>query len=157
MKRTPLKRKAPLKPGKTRLKAKSKSNSRPNQDLDFRYRYLMSNPYCQIAPHLIGIVPGIRPLETASEVHHAFGSRKGRHDNMLNCVSVCRAAHRWAHDHPQEGRLLCLWIKWKAGLFDAITFKAISGKWLAGWLGGVARPSHPHLASMFDELKECAQ
>lgn len=142
---------------RTKLKRASKSNSRPHEDLGFRRRYLMSNPYCQLAPHLMGIVPSIRPQETASEVHHAFGSRRGRHDNALNCVSVCRAAHRWCHDFPQEGRLLCLWLKWRAGLFDAITFKSISGKYVAGWLDGVARPTHPRLAAMYDELQETFQ
>jgi hypothetical protein len=137
MKRSsPLHRKTPLKSGK-RLRPVSKTNSRPVEDKQARFEWLMDHPFCELTPwfhrHAPHLIPGLYPRETATEVHHAFGSRKGRHDVPLNMVSICRPVHLWVDVKKTEGRVLCLWLKVRQGLFDPKVFKELSGMFIAGW------------------------
>ncbi len=117
MKRTPLKRKSPLKRG-GRLKPFSKKRSKLNAEyLKKRAAFLEAHPWCQwtiaeaCGAEWMAIETGGRIIDNtrnifincppATEIHH----RKGRVGPLLMdetyWMAVCRYAHRQIHENPK--------------------------------------------------------
>jgi hypothetical protein len=111
-----------------RSRIKPRSKKRPAwENEQLRFDYLMANGNCELAPHLVGIIPGLRKRETASEVHHLLGSRKGRHDLTTNLIAICRPVHLWMHANEVDGRVLALSVKFRKGELDWDEFETASG------------------------------
>lgn len=87
MKRSPLRRKTPLK----KISAKRRSQSRLYEVV--KRKFLLQNPRCQICTD-----------RNSLDVHH----RNHREGNLLILTSewlaVCRPCHRRIHDHPAWAR-----------------------------------------------------
>lgn len=79
MKRTPLKRRTPL-------RAKRQRRARPDE------------------PLAEGCQAGIRGVCTwiATDRHHRLRRSQGGTDDAANTLDLCRACHRWIHDHPAD-------------------------------------------------------
>jgi hypothetical protein len=98
MKRTPLKRKTPLRRGKAKLKRTKlrQVSKRQRAKLDLytaqRRVFLAAHPKCQVC--------GERP---ATDVHHMAG-RGIRLNDESTFLATCRACHDWIHAHPAEAR-----------------------------------------------------
>lgn len=90
MKRTPLKRKTPLKRG-GRLRPVSKKRAKQNKEY-FIYRnlYLNNHPTCE------------RCGSKASQIHHKRGRFQDRLNEMEFFMSVCHSCHEWIHRNPLE-------------------------------------------------------
>ena len=90
MKRTPLKRKTPLKRG-GRLNPVSKKRAKQNKVYSIaRAEYLEQNPLCEICE------------KKADQIHH----KRGRFGDRLNekefFMAVCMTCHNWIHGNPIE-------------------------------------------------------
>lgn len=127
------------------------TNSRKWEDLVFRRAYLESHPWCEMAPMLVGVIPGLMKREAATDPHHIWGGNGRRHDVAGNLIAVCRKVHLWAHANLKDSRVLGIWIKVKGGLFDHNEFKRISGKYLEGFLMA-NKPRHLSLLPLHAEL-----
>lgn len=102
-----------------------------------RSDYSIHNPDCEIA-HILstyGAIEYRKPPVPAVDVHHIFGGH-ARQDVWCNLISLSREAHRWCHEYPTAGRIVCLSVKkrkrgkdWNVRAMD----KCI-GKSLKGWL-----------------------
>jgi 5-methylcytosine-specific restriction endonuclease McrA len=90
MKRSPLKRKTPLKRGGKLRKTSSKRRRQNEVYKDVREKFLCNNPVCQVCL-----------FRMSSQVHH----RRGRFGDRLNEVeyflSVCFECHHKIHQNPQ--------------------------------------------------------
>jgi len=89
MKRSPLKRKTPLKRG-GRLRPVSKKRAKQIKEYaKVRQEYLSLNPSCEICG------------KSGTQIHH----KKGRFQERLNdknfFMSVCSCCHQWIHNNPQ--------------------------------------------------------
>lgn len=133
------------------VKRVSKSNSRKWEDLEFRRAYMKANPWCELTPMLIGIVPGLNRREAATDPHHLIGGSGRRWDVKSNLIAVCRPVHLWCHRELKDSRVLGIWIKVKSGLFDHEEFKTVSGKYLEGFLMA-NKPRHPAFLSIHAAL-----
>jgi 5-methylcytosine-specific restriction endonuclease McrA len=90
MKRSPLKRKTPIKRG-GRLKPVSKKRAKQNKVYSsVRLDYLQHNPLCE------------RCGEKADQIHH----KRGRFGERLNdkdfFMAVCMTCHNWIHSNSIE-------------------------------------------------------
>ena len=90
MKRSPLKRKAPLKRG-GRLRPVSKKRAKQNKEYSqARMEYLSANSMCEVCG------------KKAGQIHH----KRGRFGDRLNkkeyFMAVCMACHNWIHNNPLE-------------------------------------------------------
>lgn len=103
MKRTPLKRKTPLRGKsslkKTRLSPVSKKRKKQLADYSsIRKEYLAKNPLC----HCCQKVP-------ATDIHHKAGRWQERlNDTALFCA-LCRSCHNYIHGNP-EWAYANLWL-----------------------------------------------
>jgi hypothetical protein len=72
-------------------------------------------------------VPGRDP-------HHIHGGYTGRWDLWSNLICVCRSTHDWLTDNTDEGRVICLYAKWRKAMtgnpedFDIEELRTASGK-----------------------------
>lgn len=90
MKRSPLKRKTPLKRG-GRLRPVSKKRAKQMKSyLDIRRTFLEQNQACEICG------------DKSTQIHH----KKGRFQERLNdtelFMPICRSCHDWIHRNPME-------------------------------------------------------
>lgn len=90
MKRTPLKRKTPLRRG-GRLRPVSLKRAKQNK-VYFIYRnlYLNNHPDCEICGR------------KATQIHHKRGRFQERLVDMEYFMSVCYNCHEWIHRNPIE-------------------------------------------------------
>ena len=89
MKRTPLKRKTPLKRG-GRLRLVSKKRAKQNKAYSiYRNLYLNNHTACEICGG------------KACEIHHKKGRFGERLNDMQYFMAVCRGCHHWIHTNPQ--------------------------------------------------------
>lgn len=90
MKRSPLKRKTPLKRGGKLRKTSSKRRRQNEVYKDVREKFLCNNPVCQVCK-----------TKMSSQVHH----RRGRFGDRLNelefFLSVCFDCHHKIHMNPK--------------------------------------------------------
>ena len=122
MKRTPLKRKSPMKRG-GRLKARRLGRSPEAK------QYAERHPTCELCSILEG-----EPWESwrardyrpciAAEVHHCW--TPPRFDGPENYVHSCGPAHSFVENYARFGRLVCCWVKIANGTFDRDLVRA---KW----------------------------
>lgn len=100
MKRTPLKRKTPLKRSSRRILVKIDP-----EDVKWSRDILDRDPLCRLCKH---------PWPRAFHAHHIIPRRfrLTRHDCM-NGIGLCRECHAWAHDREREFR------RWFAGVFPS--------------------------------------
>jgi len=71
--------------------------------------------------------------QAATDVHHRKRRRDGGHA-IANLVDLCRACHRWAHDHPAEARDLGLIVSAFADPAEApllVLHRATGERWPA--------------------------
>jgi hypothetical protein len=89
MKRSPLKRKTPLKRGGKLRRVSAKRKGQNEVYKDVREKFLTNNPICQVCR-----------CKMASQVHH----RRGRFGDRLNEVefflAVCFECHHEIHHNP---------------------------------------------------------
>lgn len=111
------------------MRHRSKSNSRKNENKELVAEYRDQFPLCEL--HRFSEVPGGRFGE---EINHIFSQRK-RWDLRSNIIHLSAAAHRWFHQWPIDGRVMCLWVKWQKNELDNSEIRQASGMYLAGWLG----------------------
>ena len=118
MKRTPLKRKSPIKKQGKKRAAANKLYSVKRRD------FLYMRPICEVWIELSNLNTrasnllkgaifdgeiGYRP-EYSVDVHHKEG-RAGEHFlDDATWMAVSRKAHRWIHDHPKQAREMG-WLK----------------------------------------------
>lgn len=117
MKRSPLKRKTPLKRG-GRLKPFSKKRSKANAEyLKRRAAFLAAHPWCQWSLaewgsseemaklHEGRVVDNTRNIfvncPRATEIHHRAGRIGPLLMDETKWMAVCRYAHRMIHDNPK--------------------------------------------------------
>jgi len=132
------------------MRRRSATNSHPGEDLAFRRGYADANPWCELSPWLAKNFPklGLTRWEPTAEVHHLWGTRR---DCLTNLLCVCRTAHAWCHANPQEGRLLCMWVKCCCKReFCEDEYRAISGKIASGWIT-YQYPSRAELIPVWEE------
>lgn len=107
MKRTPLKRKTPLKRGTKGLKRtplKKKSDKRKTQDEVYfarRAGFLAAIPTCQFR--------GCRCK--SRDVHHKAGRTGSNYLDMDTWMAVCRKHHDFIHDNPTVARMFGMLTK----------------------------------------------
>ena len=90
MKRSPLKRKTPLKRG-GRLRPVSKKRAKQNKEYSiYRNLYLNNHPACE------------RCGSKATQIHHKRGRFQDRLNEMEFFMSVCHTCHEWIHRNPLE-------------------------------------------------------
>ena len=90
MKRSPLKRKTPLKRG-GRLRPVSKKRAKQNKAYSVnREVYLNYHPACEICG------------SKACDIHHKKGRFAERLNDMQYFMAVCRGCHQWIHNNPQQ-------------------------------------------------------
>ena len=90
MKRSPLKRKTPLKRG-GRLRPVSKKRAKQNRAYSVnREVYLNYHPACEICG------------KKATQIHHKRGRFQDRLNEMEFFMSVCHSCHEWIHRNPLE-------------------------------------------------------
>jgi hypothetical protein len=98
MKRTPLKRKTPMKRGgfglkRTKLKQVSKRQASRNSLYSRQRReYLDVHPKCQVCGE-----------RAATDIHHTAGRGKSTND-ASTFLAVCRECHNRIHQHPAWAR-----------------------------------------------------
>ena len=121
MKRSgPIKRRTPLKRG-GRLRVRSKKRQKEETQYNKRVKeWKLENPFCKACIHIFGHVaqpdqwygdrypgPVMVPHRT-DDCHHMAR----RHGKLLMderwWLPVCRWAHDWIHEHPNEARKLGL-------------------------------------------------
>lgn len=101
MKRTPLKRRTPLKSGsgfknngsslkRTRLNPISKKRREQNKDYSkVRKAYMTAHPKCELCNKA-----------NASDIHHKAGRWKERLTDATNFMALCRECHEHIHKNP---------------------------------------------------------
>jgi hypothetical protein len=104
MKRTPLKRKTPLKRG-GRLQSVSAKRKAEQGDRDECRRLVMARAAgrCEVCPRIADVDPvtASECYRTASDVHEIkTRARGGSIFEPENCLAVCRKAHDWIHANP---------------------------------------------------------
>ncbi len=103
MKRTPLKRRTPLRPASKRLAAERRRYT----VLRAEFLARPENQWCPVWDYMVNNGPNNRghsqPRPT-SDIHH----KKGRVGSLLNdtryWLAVSRVGHQWLHDHPNQAR-----------------------------------------------------
>lgn len=98
-----------------------------NKNLELRETYRQDNPDCEL--HSI-----FKCGCDGHDVHHLMAGSGRRYDLITNLIHICREAHEYCHANPQDGRILCLWVKHQKGEIDLEEFKRCSGFYLEGWL-----------------------
>jgi len=101
MKRTPIKRKTPLKRGnkplkRTPLNPMSKNpNAVAKRSLYAKNKatYMKDNPRCEICAR-----------KGKLDLHHKAGRTGDNYTNIATFMAVCRMCHDWIHSHPKESR-----------------------------------------------------
>ena len=79
-------------------------------------------------------LPDQNALVDAHDVHHIHGGYTGRWDLWSELISLSRPVHEWVENHPVEGRVVCLYAKWRksksanAEDFDQGELSQASGK-----------------------------
>ncbi len=130
MKRTPLAR--GTKPmARSRMKV---SPSRKSGNPSAVAAYLKENATCEVSEFLrtvLGVV-GTWSLGTI-DPHHLVGG-SGRKDVASNLLAVSRDAHGWVESNPVDGRIVCVWVKWKKRELDVASYSQLFNQSLAAWL-----------------------
>ena len=124
MKRSPLKRKSPMKRGGKRLKSKKKGRH------PYAQRYYERFPQCQLCQYLEGSLwvawcerdGRVCTATSPKHVHHVFAvaSRWDSADGA-NYITCCERSHEFIERYPYYGRLVCSWAKLHAGTFHRET------------------------------------
>lgn len=141
MKRSPIKRKTPLRSQKNqtkklsgsnptvprsrseakrvRIQKRSKTNSRKWEDLELQQQYRDEYPLCELWTVLSEVAPEmlsksllrLNVTPPADDIHHIF--HKTRLDVRPNLVRLCRGIHELDADHKKRDafRVACLWVK----------------------------------------------
>lgn len=149
MKRTPLNRKTPLKPGKKRLAPISKQNNRPFQDKVMQAAYKESNNSCELTALFRRILPSW-PIGGTLDLHHI--RKPGRVDVWSNMIRVCRSIHQFDDNHPVEMLVACLWVKWKKGELNLVELDKCGVGTVVGWLDR-NKPKMVEFVPLWQELK----
>ncbi len=156
MKRTPLQRKTPLKPGKARLKAKS-TKQRKFRDVDLQQHYRDQNEVCELTPWLKRYFPSACNVNDYSlDLHHINAGHGKRYDLWTNFIRVSRTVHDWIPMAFPEGTILCLWKKLTKNELDLSEWKTCNGMHLEGWLS-VNQPTTPAFYPLWEELLAYAE
>lgn len=109
-----------------------------------RTAYKLANGYCELEAILsrhtgeVGqMVRGMNPV-SGVETNHIFSMGR-RPDLWSNLIDLHPEVHRWFHANLREGRVACLWAKWKKGGRDwqVDELNLAAGKFIEGWLEGV--------------------
>jgi hypothetical protein len=91
MKRSPIKRKTPLKRSGRKLRPVSKKRARENRAYTrLREWYLEQNPACEICG------------KKATQIHHKRGRFGARLNEKEYFMAICMACHDWIHKNPME-------------------------------------------------------
>lgn len=104
------------------------SNRHVNEPL--RHKYADSHHECELWPILREhnvrlymplwgqIVPAGACYRTvaAAHTHHIFTNP--RWDLVTNIIRLSAVVHSWCHEHLDESRVLCLYVKWQKGELD---------------------------------------
>lgn len=164
MKRTELKRgtkplkKTALKRGdsqlsRSRLKA---SPSRKHGAPAVVATYLKDNPTCEVSSFLREVL-GFRGTWSLGTIdpHHLVGG-SGRTDVASNLLTVRRDAHGWIEGSPVDGRIVCVWVKWKKNELDVSSYSELFGQSLAAWLSRTP-PHDERLLPYWRELCDSIQ
>ena len=93
--------------------------------------YRKVNPVCEL--YQFDMIPRKFRCKTPSQIHHIFSVRR-RLDLLSVIVNLSEAAHRWCHENPIEGRILCLLVKARKEELDVGEIRKASGMYPAGWL-----------------------
>lgn len=115
MKRSPLKRKSPMKRGGKRLRSRRLGRSPEAK------AYAAEHPTCELCAWLEGEAwelwrsRDFRPC-IAAEVHHCW--TPPRFDGPENYVHSCGPAHSFVETFARFGRLVCCSVKIASGEFD---------------------------------------
>lgn len=96
--------------------------------LAIRKQYRRENPECELSQY--GIV---RDMSGGAEIHHIVGAA-GRIDVVSNLITLSPVLHRWVEANVVEGRIWCLYAKWRKQEINAEEFRQCSGYHLSGWL-----------------------
>jgi hypothetical protein len=90
MKRSPLKRKTPLKRG-GRLRPVSKKRAKQNKIYsETRKLYLEKYPFCDCCG------------KKATQIHHKRGRFQDRLNDTEHFMAICHSCHEWIHRNPME-------------------------------------------------------
>lgn len=133
----------------SRIRRRSVANSRNHENKALIAEYRAANPLCEL--HRFPLVPGGR---LGVEINHLFSQRK-RWDLISNIIHLSVPAHRWFHDFPIDGRVMCLWVKALKHEIAEYEIKQASGMFLAGWLASKeptlewVKPYHTKLVTLF--------
>lgn len=130
MKRSPLKRKTPLRRGISKLANVAKrKRAQARKDAEWRKQFLHLHPWCEIGPVLMGWLEMRSDSQAArwarkhpclifaSEVHERIKrSRGGSTTDATNVMATCRPCHEFTEAHPQAAQnagLLMSNPKWR--------------------------------------------
>ena len=90
MKRSPLKRKTPLKRTGRKLRLVSRKRAKQNKLYsEIRKVYLEENPACEVCG------------KQATQIHHKRGRIHDRLNDTAFFMAVCFECHHWIHHNPQ--------------------------------------------------------
>ena len=150
MKRSPIKRKTPIRSQKNqtkklsgsnvtvprsrseakrvRIQKRSKTNSRKWEDLDFQQQYHEEYPACELFQTCKDLGVFLRNEDKwhttlpGTDLHHIFHAGKVRLDVRSNVICLCRQIHDMDAICGKELRVACLWLKFQKSKHDPSEF-----------------------------------
>lgn len=108
---------------------------------EIRTAYKLANGYCELEgilsshPGDVGLMVRTMSPIAAVETNHIWSLGR-RPDVWTNLIDLHPEIHRWFHRRLNEGRIACLYAKWRKGGadWDVSELDAAAGKSVLGWL-----------------------
>ena len=109
-----------------------------------REAYRDSHHRCQLCDILRKLNINVsRNFINTLQIHHICGG-SGRQEYLTNWLVVCPSCHDWIHANQKIERVVCIWIKLRAGEFDPEMYHTLSGKYVEGVLDIAKGHDLPH-------------
>lgn len=109
MKKTPIKRKTPLRRASKPMRRVSKRRAGENREYSIvRMRYLMEHPWCEACKKVRPIMSAAFGPGASTEIHHFRGKLHRLLNDSRFFLAVCRECHDFIHDNGYAARRLGL-------------------------------------------------
>ena len=129
------------------MRRRSRTNSRKHENRELRDDYREANGWCEFPRGVC-----CRGTHDGCHIHHIAHVGR-RWDLKSNLIHLCVDAHRWCHDHPQDGGLLCIDVKVRKNEFDPDEFFTAAGMMVSGYVAK-CQPTHPAAVAAKEFLEE---
>lgn len=124
------------------MRHRSPTNATPWRDDDLRWRYQNLYPFDEAYRWLCEAIPAkqhdkfyspwfgsawpekYRLLDRHLQVHHIHQAKTGvgKWDLWSNLITVSKPTHDWLHANPIDGRVICLYAKFRKAAFNPEDF-----------------------------------